>query len=189
MMSVRPLSVLLTAIVGLSVPAFAVTAKPDSDCGDAMDVGGATKVGIQREGENLRLVVEPPNCPNLKVLGIWKALELSQGSRQLTGKIRGLSGPYAPGEKAIIGRNLSDTNPFLEPGDLAALKGALSLRGTLAIEYAWQKPQPVKARAAKARKIKKGSKQVTQAEPIGETASKVRINLPVSVEVQPASGN
>lgn len=157
---------------------------PSLECGEAMDVGAATKIGARREGENVRFIVETPNCPNLRIIGIWKALELNQGSRQLAGKVRGLSGPYAPGEKAIIGRNLADANPFLEPGDLAALKGALSIRGTVAMEYEWQRPEPPKSRArAKVR----GKKKAVPAATPAPAPAKVRINLPVSLEVQALS--
>lgn len=156
------------------------------ECGEAMDVGAATKIGAQREGENLRLIVETPTCPKLKILGVWKALELNQGSRQLTGKIRGLSGPYEPGEKAIIGRNLSESNPFLEPGDLASLKQELSLRGTIAMEYIWEKSAPLKVKSkTKKRTAKKAVVKSLDQEP--QAPAKVRINIPVSVQVQASS--
>lgn len=176
-------SVPASAQTQVAAPGAADTAPP-VECGEAMDVGAATKIGARREGDNIRFIVETPSCPNLRIVGIWKALELTQGSRALTGKVRGLSGPYAPGEKAIIGRNLAESNPFLEPGDLNALKGVLNLKGTVAMEYEWQRPEPPKSKARSKKRggtNKKKSVPVESAEP---APSKVRINLPVSLEVQ-----
>lgn len=150
-------SLVVTLVLAL-VTLSAADSVAQTKCSETMDLASAFKISVQREGENLRLVIEPPACSGLKIYSVSKALELTQGTRDLTGKVRGLSGAYEPGEKAVIGKNLAESNPFLEPGDLAALKGALILKGAIAVDYEW-----VKSKAARMR---------------------ARLNIPVSLQVE-----
>lgn len=152
-----------------------------TSCPEDMDVGSFVKIEAVREDANIRLNVETPSCANLKVIGIWKALELTSGKRELTGKFRGLSGPFEKGEKAIIGLNLAEQNPFLEPGDAAALKGPLLIKGIFTMEYQWL----AAAEEPKGRKPK-GRKAKVAPTPTPTPVSTIRINLPVSIQVQPS---
>lgn len=106
-------------------------------CDRALDIAKATTVSANREEAGIRFSVKAPECSNLKIVGIWKALELSSGARTLTGKVAGLAGPYKPDESALISHNRKEENPFLEPGDVEALQGSVLIKGDVAIEYRW----------------------------------------------------
>lgn len=164
-----------------------------TSCPETMDVGAFVKIEAVREDANIRLNVETPSCSNLKILGIWKALELTQGKRELTGKFRGLSGSYEKGEKSLIGLNLAEQNPFLEPGDADAMKGLLLIKGIFTMEYQWIQGMQAdastkassKAGAGSARKTK-GKKPKATPTPAPTPPVTTRINLPISIQVQPA---
>jgi hypothetical protein len=154
-------------------------------CSREMDVGAAVRVTAVREGAYVRLNVEPPVCAGLKIIGVWRALELTEGKRQLTGKVRGLSGPYEKGESALIGINITTQNPFLEPGDAKAMNGALLIKGTLAVEYQW-----AKASAPPKKKTKRGAKAKSEAEPTPTPVSNdpIRTLVPVSIQIPAQPG-